>query len=539
MKRSPFAKIIITIIIALLAPVLSYTVFQITQQHEDEALIQSIYDNQLNSILFSVNQHCWDIFRSWFAELTGVLLNAPVEKGRILSTDMLRLFISKHPAVIGLFYKERDGTQILLWANELMALPSRTSQQEELEKINQLLKQASAPIRRARRHATQEGYIRPVIIPWDKWPEKAVTILLLPVASPQIKANPPALMGLFIDHHLFINEVVARKFSEIADTTFTFAVKQLNQDQLLYSTTTNAAELTFERSEKLWILPNLEVLIKMRGTTLTEITRARIRKNLIFVLLVNFVLILGVIYLLRNVSREMKLAQMKTDFVANVSHELRTPLALIRMHAETLEMQRVPSEEKKMHYYRIIMNESARLTQLINNILDFSKIESRKKEYHLVPASLSAVVEKTLSMYQFHLEQKGFELVTDIQSNLPNVNIDESAVTLAFINLLDNAMKFSTDNKQIRVELKQHNQKVILAVKDFGIGIPEAEHQKIFEKFYRVGTTLVHNTKGSGLGLSLVKHIMEIHRGTVTVESKENEGSRFSLIFPATIRKAE
>jgi len=228
----------------------------------------------------------------------------------------------------------------------------------------------------------------------------------------------------------------------------------------------------------------------------------------------------------------MTLAQMKTDFVADVSHELRTPLALIRMYAETLEMGRVGSEQKKKSYYKTIMNETARLTQLINNILDFSKIESSKKEIILEDVDLGALIQETVDMHHFHLEQKGFDLQLNIEKSLPMISADGESLKLAFINLLDNAVKFTPEKKVISVVLTRQDASLVLSVMDHGIGIPKAEQKRIFEKFYRVGSSLVHDTKGSGLGLSLVKHIMEVHGGKVNVISNQGEGSTFSLIFP-------
>jgi len=357
-------------------------------------------------------------------------------------------------------------------------------------------------------------------------------LLFLPSRQVHNTANP-VIAGVFVNDDVFVEEVVARKFGEINKGTFVFAVKEHDSENILFATD-EAEEQSFEKSEPLWLLPHLDLQIKLQGMTLEDISKRRVRTNLVFLGIVNLVLLLGVLYMLRNISHEMALAKLKTDFVANVSHELRTPLALIRMQAETLEMGRVPSEEKKQHYYRTIMAESTRLTQLINNILDFSRIESNKKHFHFVEYDLADLVRHTLDMYRFHLRQKGFSVHEDIDRTLPPVKIDSEAVKQALMNLLDNAVKFSPDDKDIHISLKQKDHKIILSVRDKGIGIAEAEQKKIFEKFYRAGDSLVHNTKGSGLGLSLVKHIMDAHDGKVVVKSKPGKGSTFSLIFPVS-----
>jgi signal transduction histidine kinase len=240
----------------------------------------------------------------------------------------------------------------------------------------------------------------------------------------------------------------------------------------------------------------------------------------------------GLYLVYSNVRREIHLSRLKSDFVANVSHELKTPLALVRLFAETLELGRVPSEEKAKQYYRVINKESQRLTQLINNILDFSRIEAGRKEYRFVPASVGRIVNDVVDSYRFHIEQQGFDLQVRVADDLPEVQADPEALGQAVLNLLNNAIKYSKDSKSITVEARRDDGRVVVSVTDLGIGIPKGEHKKIFEKFYRGEDSLVHETKGSGLGLPLVRHIMEAHGGSVEVESSPGRGSTFSLVVP-------
>jgi signal transduction histidine kinase len=234
----------------------------------------------------------------------------------------------------------------------------------------------------------------------------------------------------------------------------------------------------------------------------------------------------------RNISREMKLARLKSDFVANVSHELRTPLALIRLYAETLELGRLTAKEKYQEYFRIIREESERLSALINNILDFSRIEAGRKEYEFKETDLPELVRSTLDAYRFQIEQNGFAFEENIAGDIPPVNVDREAIARSLLNLVNNALKYSKDQKFIGVSLYRANGSVKLEVRDKGIGIPPAEQEKIFEKFYRCGDPLVHNIKGSGLGLSLVRHIARAHGGDVLVESAPDKGSKFTIELP-------
>jgi signal transduction histidine kinase len=262
-----------------------------------------------------------------------------------------------------------------------------------------------------------------------------------------------------------------------------------------------------------------------------EVRRLAIAKTAL-IGFIDLMLLAGLGLVWANVRRELRLSRLKSDFVANVSHELKTPLALIRLYAETLELGRVPNEGRKGEYYRVIGKESRRLTQLINNILDFSRIEAGRKEYRLVPSDIAAVVRDVVESYRFAIEKLGFSIELEIADELPALALDPEALSQALINLLNNAIKYSPERKAITVSLRREADRVRLAVSDRGIGIPRAEQRRIFEKFYRVETSLVHTTKGSGLGLALVQHIAEAHGGHVEVESTPGEGSTFALSLP-------
>ncbi len=262
-----------------------------------------------------------------------------------------------------------------------------------------------------------------------------------------------------------------------------------------------------------------------------EVRRLAIAKTAL-IGFIDLMLLAGLGLVWANVRRELRLSRLKSDFVANVSHELKTPLALIRLYAETLELRRVPSEERKGEYYRVIGKESRRLTQLINNILDFSRIEAGRREYRMVPSDIGAVVRDVVESYRFAIEKLGFSLGLQVGDDLPPLELDPEAVSQALINLLNNAIKYSPEQKAIQVSVRREADRVLLSVSDRGMGIPRSEHIRIFEKFYRVETSLVHTTKGSGLGLALVQHITEAHGGQVEVQSTPGEGSTFTLSLP-------
>jgi signal transduction histidine kinase len=264
-----------------------------------------------------------------------------------------------------------------------------------------------------------------------------------------------------------------------------------------------------------------------------EWAEANFALNMGLSVLLGVVLMGGMALALRTASREMKLSQMKGDFVSNVSHELRTPLASIRVFGEFLKLGRAATPDKVREYGEYIETESRRLTRLINNILDFSKIESGRKTYQFRPADISEVVEETLKTFEVRLRNSGFVIHLERpEGPLPPVMIDGDAIGQALSNLLDNAAKYSNGAREIGVRLRREEDWIVIAVKDSGIGISKEEQKKIFERFHRVSTGLVHDVKGSGLGLSIVSHIVEAHRGKVTVESEPGAGSTFSIRLP-------
>ena len=304
--------------------------------------------------------------------------------------------------------------------------------------------------------------------------------------------------------------------------------------ELLYE---NAATKIGERFEveRVMAAPSFEgvrLQLRYRDRSIEqEVRRLAIAKTAL-IGFIDLMLLAGLGLVWTNVRRELRLSRLKSDFVANVSHELKTPLALIRLYAETLELRRVPSDERKGEYYRVIGKESRRLTQLINNILDFSRIEAGRREYRMVPSDIGAVVRDVVESYRFAVEKLGFSLELSVGDELPPLELDPEAISQAVINLLNNAIKYSSEQKSIKVSVRRELDRVLLSVSDRGIGIPRSEHRRIFEKFYRVETSLLHTTKGSGLGLALVQHITEAHGGRVELASAPGEGSTFTLSLP-------
>ncbi len=242
--------------------------------------------------------------------------------------------------------------------------------------------------------------------------------------------------------------------------------------------------------------------------------------------------------LLRLVRREMVLAELKANFVADVSHELKTPLALIRLYAETLQAGRVLTADKRHEYYSVILRESTRLTNLINNILDFSRIDAGRKEYVLQPTDVADVVRETYEAYRPQLEHERFEHHLAVVDPLPRVDADRDAISQVLVNLINNAIKYSPQDRFLAIEVTADTRRgrrgVLLSVHDRGIGIRPEDRAHLTEGFFRAGDPRVREQGGTGLGLALVKHIVDAHHGSLDIETRLVKGSTFRVFLPAS-----
>ncbi len=247
-------------------------------------------------------------------------------------------------------------------------------------------------------------------------------------------------------------------------------------------------------------------------------------------------LLVAMWFLVRLARQEVALAKLKANFVADVSHELKTPLALIRMFGETLQAGRIASEEKRQEYYEIITREATRLTNLINNILDFASIEAGKRQYTLAPVDIGGVVRQTYHTYSSQLEGAGFEHFLSVAEDLPLVDADGDAISQAVLNLINNAQKYSDEERHIVIDVaadtRRGHRGVVISVHDRGIGISPDDRARLVEGFFRASDDRVRERAGTGLGLSLVRHIVQAHGGFLNVESRLVKGSTFRIFLP-------
>jgi two-component system, OmpR family, phosphate regulon sensor histidine kinase PhoR len=520
-KTSPIKRVTLILLLIVLLPALFYSAFQISSISETESLLTDLYSRQLETVLFSINQYTLDVTTSWVMSLSTALERRGSDGEILTILENLRTvdaFVVTDSAISspGKRYHARPGESPV--------------SEEELLSALRLDRDKFARLPGYRRSGYRK--IEPVAV-GDSVSGGGHVGLVFALGS---DARP--LLGcLVVDQPAFVNAVLARRLQDAAGNDFILAVFRGEQREPVFSTSAvPKAQIPLRKG--LWLLPGYTLAIRPQGTTLEELAHGRTQKNLFFIALLDVVLIAGVIVVYRSVRREMELARLKSDFVSNVSHELRTPLALIRMYAETLEMGRLTDDGKKMEYYGTILRESERLTRLVNTILDFSAMEAGKKRFTFASVQLNDIVTDVLNTYAVHMRSKGFTPVVSLGTDLPRIHADSGTLAEAILNILDNAMKYSDAEKYIgiRTGVKEHS--VFVEIEDHGIGIPPAHLHKIFDMFYRVSTGPVHDRKGTGIGLALVRHIMEAHHGNVDVKSVPGKGSTFRLLFPMEEQRA-
>jgi signal transduction histidine kinase len=241
-------------------------------------------------------------------------------------------------------------------------------------------------------------------------------------------------------------------------------------------------------------------------------------------------MLLGVFLIIRDISREKRLSRLRSEFVSNVTHELKTPLTSIYMFAESMLLGRVKTRSEQKEYLGIILKETDRLKRLINNILDFSKKEKGKLVYNFMDVNISELIRSALYELDYWISEKHFKLLTSIEDAVVSY-VDPDALKQAVLNLLSNAMKYSREEKEISVNLYRKESSVFIEIIDKGIGIPEDKRERIFDKFYRIEDDNDPENTGTGLGLTVVKEIVDAHGASVELESEPGRGSKFTIIL--------
>ncbi|MFT4624226.1 MAG: signal transduction histidine kinase [Myxococcota bacterium] len=280
-------------------------------------------------------------------------------------------------------------------------------------------------------------------------------------------------------------------------------------------------------------LPIVQVTVAPANPeALVDLKRSKRTRRRAIVAIAALMVIFGVALSARIIGREVDAARMKADFAANVSHELRSPITQIRLRGEALQLELVDTEEELREHYDAIVNEAERLSRLVDNVLDFAAIERGAKRYHLRADDLLAVVWTTAEAIRNAVEQRGLELEIDLPEDLPPLWMDREAIKQVLTNLLSNAAKYGAEGGWVGIKVRLGIDGVDVSVSDRGIGIGPADLEKVFDDFFRSTDAEVRRRKGTGIGLSIVRYIVEAHGGVVSVDSTLGKGTTFTFTLP-------
>lgn len=225
------------------------------------------------------------------------------------------------------------------------------------------------------------------------------------------------------------------------------------------------------------------------------------------------------------------LNRLKTEFISSVSHELRTPMSSIQGLAEILQAGKIRSKDEKDHYLNLMVAESGRLSRFLHNVLDFGRIERQAKTYQFQTVDLRVIIEDAADVFRSAHEERGDRLVLKLPDHPVKGMVDPDAIKQALINLIDNALKYSESGEAVEIELRD-GEDIEILITDRGIGISSEDQERIFDGFYRAESAVHCFPQGTGLGLKIVRHIMNAHGGKIRVESEAGAGSAFRLVFP-------
>jgi two-component system phosphate regulon sensor histidine kinase PhoR len=240
----------------------------------------------------------------------------------------------------------------------------------------------------------------------------------------------------------------------------------------------------------------------------------------------------GSVLVFYDITDLRRLEKIRQDFVANVSHELRTPIASIKGYAETLLDGAIDDKENAKDFIEIIHSDSERLASLINDILDLSKIESGQLKLTMQPISLTPIIKKVVKLLSKQAKAKGVKIEYKISKTSCKVMADKERIAQVILNLLDNAIKYNKLNGKVTISCREDKKFLKIDIADTGLGIPAKDLDRVFERFYRADKARSRELGSTGLGLSIVKHIIEAHGGAVSVESTPDDGSVFSFSLP-------
>jgi signal transduction histidine kinase len=367
---------------------------------------------------------------------------------------------------------------------------------------------------------------------------KPVKTVELAAVSLSWNNNDGTQTGMVIDFPAFLLSNREKLFRKL-DTDSSLNVKiENNNGNIVLSR-------GLDNDETVWLsftfpenMPGFRLLLsENRPGFMTTLLKAGSGLYLFIFILIALLMVLGFVFTLYTLNVELRLNKLKSEFISNVSHELKSPLTSIRMMTEMLYHSRVETEERKSVYYSAMLEESEHLSHLIDNILDFSRMDDERKKYDFKDVDMDELLVKFLESTRERLPVSGFDIRYSCPDRVPVIQADRDAMLQVFYNLIDNAIKFSGTSRDIDVSLSSGEEELLFCVKDYGIGISAKDQGRIFDRFYRSDETQKQGIRGSGIGLTIVRKIVEAHNGVIEVESEAGKGSTFTIRLPLNLMK--
>jgi len=500
------AKISLVLLIIVVLPIGFFLVREFSALSKNEQIIERVFSTELESILYSINQYSENVVQQWTQSLDQPV--APPSK--VMSALVQNLF-ERNPALLSIrFFKPEVAHEKTVYNRDTVFSIDTGIEAAKLAELRQNL---------------QANYQRIEIAHWDK----KLLLYFLPRT-----ANGELVCQILIEPQLFIEQNLSPMIQQVAQDLFYVQIRDTVSGTMVFSTERREEQPQIEEGTAMWYLPEYKLGIRLKSKTIKELASERSLRDNLTLLGIGILVVLGFVFVLTNIRKQMKLAELKSEFVSNVSHEIRTPLALISMYAETLLMKRVKTEEKQQEYLQTIRQECIRLTDIVTRILNFSRIEKNRLKYRFQPIDLKQALPEIVHLFDAQLMSGRVNCTVESTIDEAWVNADWESLKIIIGNLLDNAIKYNESAvKQIILRIIKTAKQIRVEIEDNGIGIAAKNQKYVFDQFYRVTEgDLATKAKGSGLGLNLVKRIMKAHGGDVLVRSALGEGSTFTLKFP-------
>ncbi len=366
---------------------------------------------------------------------------------------------------------------------------------------------------------------------------RSMTIALVDLTDNSVVGH----LNLLIDKDYLLNDYIAeemaKSFGDADESGIVVWLRDWIQDDILLSSdpdyTYNRDEYPIDIRQRFSdSLDDWNIHATILESPTIAASDASLTRNLIVLGVAVFVLFGALIFIFINAQRERELAERQAGFLANITHELKTPLAVMQAAGENLADGRVTEGKRLKSYGDHIYNESVRLKRMIEKLLDAAKVDSGQLSTQQAPHFLQELTAEFVEANRGYIEDQGFTFNFTHDKNLPLVMVDADHIETTLNNLVENAMKYSRDEKEISVKVEKKGSYVAISVSDKGTGIPKNSLRYIFDKFYRVEDSLTAKTKGHGLGLSIVKNMVELNGGTINVKSDYGKGSTFIVKFP-------